>query len=154
METLTTTQIRDAFIEAIRGIVPSHEPLRSVRWSYTPAGRSRGRADLLGQATRSFDLIFGAGTPTFGWFGGAGTAYACRVAVAVSYAGIEPETLEHMLTADHVDLRDKLDALRDPALPGLCDVEVRGLENSAADDDGNVYVEHVFNVHYHQLTIA
>jgi hypothetical protein len=152
VQTITTAQIRDAFRDAILGIAPTFEPLRSVRWSFTPSGRTRGRADLLGKATRSFDLIFGAGTPTFLWTGGTGTAYACRVAVATSYAGVEPETLEHVLTADAVDLRRVLDALRDPALPGLCDITVRGLENIDADDEANAYVEHVFTVHYHQAT--
>lgn len=152
MQTITTTEIRDAFRDAIIGITPTHESLRAVSWAYTPVGRTRGRADLLTLATRSFDLIFGAGAPTFRWVGGTGTAYACRVAVAVSYSGIEPETLEHVLTADAVDLRRVLDALRDPALPGLCDIEVRGLENADADDEANLYVEHVFTVHYHQAT--
>lgn len=154
MDTLTTAQIRDAFRDAIRGITPTYEPLRAVAWAYTPSGRTRGRADLKGKATRSFDLIFGVGAPTFRWVGGAGTAYACRVAVATSYAGVDPEQLEHALTEDAVDLRRVLDALRDPALPGLCDVEVRNpaIENADTDDPENVYVEFAFTVHYHQAT--
>jgi len=152
MQTITTAEIRDAFAAAIRGITPTFEALRSVRWSYTPVGRTRGRADLLGAATRSFDVLFGAATPTYLWVGGTGTAYACRVAVAVSYAGVEPETLEHLLVADGVDLRRVLDALRDPALPGLCDVQARGIENTSVDDEANAYVEHSFQVHWHQAT--
>lgn len=152
METITTAQIRDAFAAAIRAIVPTFEPLRSVLWSFTPSARVRGRAQLLGTATRSFDLIFGAALPSHLWRGGTGEAYQCRAAVAVSYAGIEPETLEHLLTADAVDLRRALSELRDPALPGLCDVIPRGLENDSTDEHANLYVEHVFTVHYHQAT--
>lgn len=152
MQTITTLEIRDAFAAAIRAIAPTFEPLRSVLWSFTPSPRVRGRAALLGQATRSFDLIFGTGVPSYLWKGGTGEAYQCRVAVATSYAGIEPETLEHLLTADAVDLRRALSELRDPALPGLCDVADPRIENPATDEHANIYVEFVFTVHYHQAT--
>jgi len=151
MQTITTSQLRDAFRDAILAIVPTMEPLRDVRWSYVPSKRKSGRA-VLPPATRNFDLIFSAAVPSYLWQGGSGTAYTCRVGVATSYAGVEPELLEHLLTADAVDLRRALAQLRDPALPGLADVITNGLQNEQVDNEANVYVEHVFAVHYHQNT--
>lgn len=151
MQTVTTLQLRDAFRDAILAIVPTMEPLRDVRWSYVQSPRKSGRA-VLPPATRNFDLVFGAGVPSYLWQGGSGTAYTCRVAVATSYAGCEPELLEHLLTADAVDLRRALAQLRDPALPGLADVIATGLQNEQVDNEANVYVEHAFAIHYHQST--
>ena len=72
--------------------------------------------------------------------------------MATSYADLDPRQLQHMLTADGVDLRRALNELRDPALPGLCDVIDRGIQDEQIDEHGNVYVEHVFEIHYHQET--
>lgn len=158
METVTTAEIEAAFITKIRGIVPRYEPLRSVRWAHLDGvERRRGRADLLGHATRAYTLIFGVGTPTYLWTGDDGVAYACRAAVATSYAGVEPERLQHMLTADAVDLLDHLSQLRDGGpgtLKGLCDIRPLGLQAEEVDDLGNVYVEHVFTIHWHQASDA
>lgn len=151
MQLLTTLQMRDAFRDAILAITPTMESLRDVRWSYVPSARKAGRA-MLPQATRNFDLIFGAGTPSYVWHGGSGTAYQLRLAVATSYAGCEPDLLEHLLTADAVDLRRALSQLRDPTLPGLANVIAQGLANEQVDSEANVYVEHVFAIHYHQST--
>lgn len=151
MNTLTTLQIRDAFRDAIVAIVPTFEPLRAVTWSYTPGARKGGRA-VLPLSTRAFDLVFSAGVPSYLWTGGSGVAYTCRVAVATSYAGVEPELLEHLLTADAVDLRRALAQLRDPTLPGLADVIAQGIENESVDSEANARVDHMFAVHYHQST--
>lgn len=151
MNTLETLQIRDAFRDAIVAIVPTFEPLRAVTWAYTPGARKGGRA-VLPLSTRAFDLVFSAGVPSYLWTGGSGVAYTCRVAVATSYAGVEPELLEHLLTADAVDLRRALAQLRDPALPGLADVIARGLANESVDSEANARVDHTFELHYHQST--
>lgn len=151
MQTTTTATIKAAFITAILGITPTYEPLRSVRWSDTAVQRKGGKAQLMGSQTRNFDLLFGPGLPTYLWFGG-GEAYACTLRVATSYSGVEPEHLDHMITADAVDLRRVLSMLRDPTLPGLCDVIASGIQGEQVDSEANVYLEHVFQVHWHQQT--
>lgn len=151
MQTITTTQIRDAFIAAILAITPTFEPLRSSRWSHVPSRRKGGRAQLQGTSLRSFDLIFGGGVPSYLWYG-TGEAYVGTCRIATSYSGVDPDILEHMLTADAVDLRRALNELRDPALPGLCDAIAKGITNELVDDEANVYLEHIFEVHWHQNT--
>lgn len=160
MLTISTSEIRDAIVEKLRSIVPSFEPLRPIGWSYTPGPRVQGRAALQG-ATRNFDLVFGAGTPLYlrrpaaSWVGGSGTAYGCRMAVAISYMGVEPSLLEHMITQDAVDLRRALDQLRDPTLPGFVNAEPQGIpDTTQIDGEGNVVLEHVFELSYHQATPA
>jgi hypothetical protein len=153
MQTITTAELRDAFAAKIRGITPTHEPLRSAAWSWTPSPRRGGRA-VLEPGLRNFDLVFGAGVPSYDWVGGIGTSYRVRVAVATSYAGVEPELLEHMLTQDAVDLWRALLQLRDPTLPGLSHVEPVGLQNAEVDSEANVRVEHVFTISYHQATAS
>jgi hypothetical protein len=149
--TITTLQLRDAFVTAIVAIVPTMEALRDVRWSYVPSPRKNGQA-AVPSATRNFDLSFRNATPTYLWNSGIGTAYEVRLAVTTSYAGVEPETLEHLLVADAVDLRRALNQLRDPTLPGLYNVIALGLANEQLDNEAGVLVDHVFAVHYHQAT--
>ena len=159
MNTITTTEIRDAIVVKLRAIVPSHEPLQSVSWAYVPSARKGGRA-VLAPAARNFDLIFGAGQPLYrtapaaSWVGGGGCrcAYGCRLAIAVSYAGVEPEQLEHVITADNVDLHLALRQLRDPTLAGFSNAEPAGIANEATDSEANVYLEHVFTIHWNQAT--
>lgn len=152
MDTVTTSQLDTAFRAAILGITPTFEAGASTRWSYCETGRSGIGADLKGRAMRTFTTVWGVGTPTYHWVGGVGTAYKARFTVATSYAATNPADLQHMLTADQVDLRRTLNALRDPTLAGLTDVRDLGLANERIDDDGNIYIEHVFDVHYHQST--
>lgn len=151
MQTVTTLQLRDAFVAAILAIVPTMESLRDVRWSYVPSPRKNGQA-ALPPGTRNFDLVFKAATPSYLWTGGVGTAYEVKVAVTTSYAGVEPETLEHLLTADAVDLRRALNQLRDPTLPGLANVISLGLANEQLDNEQGIVVDHTFAVNYHQAT--
>jgi hypothetical protein len=151
MQTVTIAEIRAAAVAAICAIVPTNEALRSVGWAYTPSGRKGGRA-VLSPATRNFDVIMGAGTPSYAWHGGIGTAYQCRAAIATSYAGCEPDLLEPLITEDAVDLRRALSQLRDPALPGLAIVTATGIANEQVDSEANVYLEHTFVIHYHQST--
>ena len=159
MNTITTTQIRDAIVEKLRAIVPSFEPLRSIGWSHTPSPRKGGRA-VLPLATRNYDLIFGIGQPLYrtapaaAWVGGGGSrcAYGCRLAIATSYAGVEPELLEHLITADNIDLHLALRQLRDPTLAGFSNAEPLGTANEAVDSEANVVLEHVFTLHWNQAT--
>lgn len=151
MQTITTSQIRDAMEAAIRGITPTYEPLRAATWSYDPSGRTQGRAQLLGKSLRTFDLIFGAGVPSYLWYG-TGEAYRGLLRVATSYANVPPVQLEHMITADAIDLRRAFAQLRDPGLPGFVDAIAAGVQNELIDDEANVYVEHVFEIHWHQST--
>lgn len=152
MQTVTTLQLRDAFIQAIQGLTPTFEPMRSsAKWSHTPSKRKGGKAVLGLAATRCFDLIFGAAVPSYLWFG-SGEAYVATLRVATSYSGVEPELLEHMISADAVDLRRVLSMLRDPTLPGLADVTASGIQGESVDSEANVYLEHTFAVHWNQAT--
>lgn len=150
MQTVTTFTLRDAFAAAIRDIVPTAEPLRAVRWSYVQSPRKNGRA-VLPPATRTFDLIFRDAVPGYTWVGGRGTDYAVRLAVATSYAGVEPELREHLKAQDSVDLRRALRKLIDPAVPGLVDVAASGEQNET-EAEATHYVEHTFVVRWHQAT--
>jgi hypothetical protein len=154
VNTVTTTTIRDAFVVAIHAITPTEESLRAIGWNYTPSPRVGGRAALQ-PGTRNFDLIFRNAVPTFEWVGGRGTAYKVDLAVATSYAGVEPETCDHLKAQDAVDLRMALRRLVSSAsgLPGLCDVRPLG-EAQERETEATHYVEHRFEVHYHQATAA
>lgn len=153
MQTLTTLQICDAFIAKILEIEPTLVEMRQIRWSFAASPhRQLGARAVMAPSTRNFDLMFGAGVPSYTWRGGTGTAYQVRLGVATSYAGVSPDILTHMVTADSVDLRRAFEQLRDPTLPGLVNIEALGIENENVDDDANAYVEHVFRIHYHQAT--
>lgn len=151
MNTISTLAMRDAFAVAIRGIEPTAEALRDIRWSYTPSERRGGRA-ALEPATRNFDLIFSAAQQTDRWRGGYGTAYKVTLAVAASYSGVEPELRDHLKTEDRVDIHRALRRLiNTPELDGLCEVDMIG-EARERETETAHYVEHVFAVHYHQAT--
>jgi hypothetical protein len=150
LNTTTTLVLRDAFAAAIRGIDPTAEQLRDIRWSYTPSARAGGRAQLQ-PATRNFDLLFRDPGPSFEWVGGRGTAYKTILAVCTSYAGIEPELRDHIKAQDGIDLRRALRRLISPAIDGLCDVRATG-EANEAETESSHYVEHRFEVHFHQAT--
>lgn len=154
MQTTTTEIIRVAFVTAIQGINdtgPTFAPMRDIRWSYTPVKRKGGRAMLQGMATRNFDLIFGRGKPSYLFFGN-GETYVAPFKVAVSYSGVEPELRDHMFQADAVDLRRVLSMLRDPTLPGLCDLIDTGSSNENFDLESTGYAEHAFELHWYQDT--
>lgn len=151
MQTITTRQIATAFVEAILAITPSFEPLRSSRWSHVPTRRQGGRATLQGTSTRSFDLIFSVGVPSYLWYG-TGEAYVATCRVATSYSKVDPDRLEHMITQDAVDLRRAFAQLRDPGLPGFVDAIAKGIQGELVDDECNAYVEHSFEIHWHQST--
>ena len=122
--------------------------------------RAEGGRAVLPLATRNYDLIFGIGQPLYrtapaaSWVGGGGSrcAYGCRLAIATSYAGVEPELLEHLITADNIDLHLALRQLRDPTLAGFSNAEPLGTANEAVDSEANVVLEHVFTLHWNQAT--
>lgn len=153
MLTLSTVTMADAFRDRILSIVPTLEPMRNIRWSFTPSQHRRlGARAVLLPACRNFDMLFGVGQPDYAWVGGTGTAYALRLAVATSYSGVSYDILSHMITSDAVDLRRALNELRDPTLPGLVNVEPAGIANDSVDSEANIYIEHTFLVSYHQAT--
>lgn len=159
MQTITTSEIRDAIVAKLLAIVPTFEDRRAIGWSYHPSPRKGGRV-LLPTGVRNFDLSFGPAQPLYrtnpaaSWAGGGGDAcaYGCRLVIAVSYADVEPASLEHMLVADAVDLHLALRQLRDPTLPGFSNAEPGGIANDAGDDEANAYAEHVFTIHWNQAT--
>jgi len=154
VNTVTTEAIRDAFRTAILGITPTAAPLQSILWSFVASPRAGGRSHLPA-ATRNFDLIFRNAMPTYEWVGGIGTAYKITLAVCTSYAGVEPETRDHVKAQDAVDLRRALRRLLNVGptqVDGLVDVRVIG-EANERETESTYYVEHTFEVHYHQATV-
>jgi len=154
MNTVTTETIRDAFKTAILGIVPVAIPLQAIKWGFAASPRAGGRAQLPA-ATRNFDLIFRNVVPSYEWVGGSGTAYKVTLAVCTSYAGVEPETRDHVKAQDAVDLRRALRRLLNVGasqVDGLVDVRVVG-EANERETESTYYVEHTFEVHYHQATV-
>jgi len=151
VNTVTTSAIRDAFVVAIHAITPTEESLRAIGWNYTPSPRVGGRAALQ-PGTRNFDLIFRDAVPSLEWVGGRGSAYKIGLVVATSYAGVEPETCDHLKAQDAVDLRRALQRLVSVGgLAGLAGVRVTG-EANERETEATHYVEHRFEVHYHQAT--
>ena len=151
MQTVSLAEIRSAMIAAIHDITPTHEDLRAATWSHVASPRKGGRAQVP-KAMRNFDIVIGGGVPSYVFQGLAGTAYRATVAVATSYAGVEPDALEVLVTEDSVDLRRALSQLRDPTVPGLANVIATGYANEQVDDEANVYIEHTFTIDYHQRT--
>lgn len=151
MQTVSLAEIRSAMIAAIHDITPTHEDLRAAVWSYTPSPRKDGRA-LLPRATRNFDIILGGGVPSYVFTGSGGTSYRATVNIATSYAGVEPDMLEVLITEDSVDLRRALSQLRDPTVSGLANVIATGYANPQVDDEANSYIEHAFVIDYNQST--
>lgn len=151
MDTLTTTQIHDAFATAIRGIVPTFGFLREETWHHTAGARE---TEIEGARLRNFHIVVSMGVPTYLWMGGPGTAYMCWVEVVTSYAHDELDAtiLDHMKTEDAVDLRSALSALRDPTLPGLADVKQLPPQRERLDSSDNIVIPHRYEVHYNQLT--
>ncbi len=155
MNTVTTIEIRDAFVVAIHGITPTVTALQAIRWNYTPVPRIGGRAQLQ-PGTRNFDLVFRNAIPSHLFVGhfNRGTAYQCTLAVATSYAGVEPELRDHVKAYDAVDLRRALRRLINVGaqqVAGLCDVRVLGEANESGTE-ATYTVEHTFEVHYLQAT--
>lgn len=153
MTPTTPELLNAAFITAIEAIEPRYAHASGTGWKYTPSERARGRATgLFGADLRSFDILWSPGAPTLRCFMGEGSEeYQARVRVAVSYAGLEPEDLEAIVTADGIDLRRALLRLSEPTVPGLT---IALYENSTVYDDtiSNGYAEFSFTVQWCQDT--
>ena len=154
MQATTTRDLSAAFVAAIHAITPTYAHARDEGWKYTPGGRERGGAEgLHGAALRSFDLLWSPGLPTLRCFHGEGNEeYQATMRVATAYTGLEPSELEHMITADGVDLRRALIRLSEPTTPGLTLALYAGVAGIETDDAANAYVEHAFTVTYVQDT--
>lgn len=152
MTPTTTSALSTAFIAAMRTIVPTFEHERVSTWRHTPSPRERGAGALFGAGLRSFDLVWGPGLPSFLWYGTGHEAYQATLRVGTSYQGVPPDLLEHMITADAIDLRRMFAQLPEPTVPGLSHVEALGVGDFEIDDTANAVVEHTFRVHWAQLT--
>lgn len=154
MQATSTRALSDAFVTAIHAITPTHAHASGERWKFTPGGRERGGAEgLRGAALRSFDLLWSLGLPTLRCFHGEGNEeYQATLRVAVSYAGVEPGELEHLITADGVDLRRAFIRLSEPTTPGLTIALYTGVAGFEVDDAANAYVEHAISVTWCQDT--
>lgn len=141
-----------AFVAAMHALVPTFEHERSATWKHTPSDRERGRALLAGDDLRSFDLTWGPGVPSYLWYASGHEAYQATLRVGTLYRGVPPELLEHMITADAVDLRRMFAQLPEPTVPGLSHVEALGVGDFEIDDAANAVVEHLFRVHWAQFT--
>lgn len=153
MQTVTTLQLRAAFIAAIKAIVPTMEMLRSQRYSYVDkCPRTKDGRAVLPAAMRAFDLVFRDSKPDDLWVGGLGRSYSVKLAVAVSYPAIAPTDRDHVISADAVDLYKAFRKLTDPAVPGLSNVTPLGLRN-AVETQHSFSIEHTFEVSHHQATV-
>lgn len=154
MQPTTTAALSAAFVTAIHEIEPRYPHRSAEPWKYTPGGRERGGAEgLHNAAMRSFDLLWSPGLPTLRCFYGEGNEeYQATMRVAVSYADVPVEHIEHMITADGVDLRRALIRLSEPTVPGLTIAVYTGVSAWDIDDAANAYVEHAFTVTWCQDT--
>lgn len=152
MTPTTTHALSAAFVIAFHAITPRHVDHRATRWKYTPGTRERGQAGhLRGTTLRSFDLVWEPGVESRLWYGN-GEAYTARMRVAVSYATVPPEEIEHMVTADGVDLMRALRQLGEPTVQGLSHTDYEGCAVVEIDDNANAYAEHIIRVHWAQDT--
>lgn len=154
MTPTTTAALSAAFIAAIHEIEPRYSHASAEPWKHTPGGRDRGGAEgLRGAALRSFDLLWGPGAPTGRCFYGEGhEEYAATLRVAVSYANVPVEHLEHLITADGIDLRRAFLRLSEPTVSGLTIALYSRVGAFEADDVANIYVEHEVSVTWCQDT--
>lgn len=146
MQTTTTQQIRAAVIDAIRAIVPRHEHLReSCPWAYV-----RPEEFAAGAQCRRYTIEESIARPVWGKYSN-GEIYEYKLEVRVAYVGVPLAVLADMITLDGVDLRQAIDDLRDPTVPGLDDVIYAGADPGPADSDGLEAV-HMFTLQYLQET--
>jgi hypothetical protein len=150
----TTAALSAAFVTAIHAIEPRYPHASAERWKHTPGGRERGGAEgIRGAALRSFDLLWSPGMPTLRCFyGEQHEEYQATMRVAVSYADVPVEHLEHLITADGIDLRRALLRLSEPTVPGLTIAVYDGVAAYEVDDAANAYIEHRFVVTWCQDT--
>ena len=148
MQATNTLALHDAFVAAIRGIAPRYQYLSASTWHHMPAARD---TEIEGAALRNFYLEWSPAVPNDLFFG-QGQSYETTLSVRVSYAAVEPAHLDHMITADSIDLWQTFEGLYDPTTPGLFSCEIVGADVNGADIDeaGNVSLAHVFRVVFNQ----
>lgn len=148
MQATNTKALHDAFVTAIRGITPRYGYLSSSTWHHSPAARD---TEIEGAALRNFYLEMSPARANDLFFG-QGQSYETTLRICTSYSGVEPAHLDHMITADGIDLWQTFEGLYDPTTPGLFSCEYDGADVDGADIDeqGNVTLDHVFRVVFNQ----
>ena len=146
MLTTTTQTIRAAVIEAVRAIVPRHEHLRdSCRWTYL-----QPEVFAAGAQCRHYTIEESVARPVWGQYSN-GELYEYRLELRAGYAAVPLTILADVLSLDGVDLRQAIDDLRDPTVPGLSDVIFTGAEPGRVDND-SAEVVYMFALRYLQET--
>lgn len=146
MQTTTPQTIREAVIEAVRAIVPRHEYLReSCPWVYVAP-----ETFAAGVQCRHYTIDQAAAVPVWGQYSN-GELYEFKLEIAAAYAGVPLAVFADLLTLDGVDLRQAIDDLRDPTVPGLSDVIHTGIAAGEVDADA-AEVVYQFTIRYLQET--
>lgn len=163
MEPTTQQKLNRGFIAAIQAIVPSYGHVRQddgvetpllqdARWTHVDPALEAGIAEgVTGTAVRTFTILWDFAQPNEKFYG-KGESYGTRIKIAASYSGIPAADLVDLITQDGVDLRDTLIDLMDPTLPGLAEVDHKGIATATVDDANNAYAEHLFEITYSQQT--
>lgn len=148
MQATNTADLHVAMVAAIQGITPRYEYQRARTWHHVPAARTE---DIEGTALRDFYLEHAPARANDMFFG-QGQSYEYVLRIVTSYAGVPALHLDHIITADGVDLWQMFEGLYDPTTPGLYSCEYEGADVDGADIDeaGNVVIDHVFRVVYNQ----
>ncbi len=148
MQATNTLAIHDALVTAIRGITPRYPYLSSCTWHHSPAARD---TEIEGAALRNFILEMSPAQPNDLFFG-QGQSYETTLRVVTGYTAVEPSHLDHMVSADNIDLWLMFESLYDPTVPGLFSIEPQGVDvrGASIDEAGNVVIDHVFRVVYNQ----
>lgn len=129
MDTTTPGRLRDAFIAAIKSIVPTHPQHRDRRFRYV-----RTVDDVPGPSIRNFTIdIPRPGTPAETY--GSGVEYDVTLDVYVNYGALAPEADDSILTEDGAQIWDALQALYEPAVPGLISVEPDSFDDGVSEGE-------------------
>lgn len=152
MQATDTLQLHEAFVTAIRGIVPRYvhksDDGDEGTWHYDPDSRE---GNIAGAKLRNFFLVTGPAAPLDPpLFYGQGESWGYELAVHVSYADVDDQNLDHMINLDARDLRGTFEGLYDPTVPGLYSAEYSGRTQEDIDDSGHVALAHLFAIIYNQ----
>lgn len=129
MQTTTPRTIREAFVAAIKAIVPTHAQYSDLR--FRPV---HSVDDVPGPTLRNFHIdIPRQAMPVAGGVYGSGVEYEFELVVYVSYGGLSPEDDDSIITEDGAQVWATLQALYDPALPGLRSVEPNPFVDGVTD---------------------
>jgi hypothetical protein len=145
MQTTTPAAIRRAFVAAIKAIVPTHEQYADKRFRAV-----NSVDDVPGPTLRNFHIDVPAmGQPVADGIYGSGVEFRLEVVVYVNYGGLAPEDDDSIITEDGAQIWDTLQALYDPALPGLVSVEpMPFVEGTSGDEPGYRWGAFAFDVRY------